>query len=402
MDRDRAVSLLSGLVGIRSLSGEEAEASAWLAAQAGGAGYDRAFVDGAGNAVAELGAPTASRVVVLLGHIDTVPGEIPVRVETQDGAGSVLHGRGAVDAKGPLAAFVAAGARLGSEWARAADLRLVVAGAVEEEAASSKGARFLCSRFDGSREPVPMACVIGEPSRWDRVTLGYKGRLLIDLDTRRAMTHSAGPEASVATAAVGLWNRVEAYCGLWNEGRDKAFDQLLPSLRSIHTESDGLEERATASIGLRLPPEYDPAPLQSAIQEWASGWVGADTVAALARPEPGAELESRVAGPAGTMRVVYRAYEPTWRGDSRNALVRCFLAAIRAHGDDDTRPAFLVKTGTSDMNVVGPAWRCPILAYGPGDSRLDHTPREHLALDEYWRAVLVLERALRGLAGARS
>jgi LysW-gamma-L-lysine carboxypeptidase len=50
------------------------------------------------------------------------------------------------------------------------------------------------------------------------------------------------------------------------------------------------------------------------------------------------------------------------------------------------------------MNVVGPAWQCPILAYGPGDSSLDHTPHEHLALGEYWNAVLVLEQALRNLA----
>jgi [amino group carrier protein]-lysine/ornithine hydrolase len=62
------------------------------------------------------------------------------------------------------------------------------------------------------------------------------------------------------------------------------------------------------------------------------------------------------------------------------------------------RPGFGLKTGTSDMNVVGPAWRCPILAYGPGDSALDHTPHEHLSLDEYWQAILVLEGALRGLA----
>ena len=36
------------------------------------------------------------------------------------------------------------------------------------------------------------------------------------------------------------------------------------------------------------------------------------------------------------------------------------------------------------MNVVGPAWGCPILAYGPGDSRLDHTPEEHVEIEE-WR-----------------
>jgi LysW-gamma-L-lysine carboxypeptidase len=49
------------------------------------------------------------------------------------------------------------------------------------------------------------------------------------------------------------------------------------------------------------------------------------------------------------------------------------------------------------MNVAGPAWGCPILAYGPGDSALDHTPNEHIQLDEYWRAVLILEQALHNL-----
>ncbi|HSB81098.1 MAG TPA: acetyl-lysine deacetylase, partial [Candidatus Methylomirabilis sp.] len=51
--------------------------------------------------------------------------------------------------------------------------------------------------------------------------------------------------------------------------------------------------------------------------------------------------------------------------------------------------------GTSDMNVVGPAWNCPILAYGPGDSSQDHTPHEHLDLAEYHRAISVLTRVLR-------
>jgi N2-acetyl-L-lysine deacetylase (EC 3.5.1.-) len=49
------------------------------------------------------------------------------------------------------------------------------------------------------------------------------------------------------------------------------------------------------------------------------------------------------------------------------------------------------------MNVVGPIWRCPILAYGPGDSNLDHTPDEHILIDEYLRAIKVLEDALRHL-----
>ena len=49
------------------------------------------------------------------------------------------------------------------------------------------------------------------------------------------------------------------------------------------------------------------------------------------------------------------------------------------------------------MNVVGPAWQCPILAYGPGDSTLDHTPQEHVLIEEYLRAIDVLAAALRTL-----
>ena len=52
------------------------------------------------------------------------------------------------------------------------------------------------------------------------------------------------------------------------------------------------------------------------------------------------------------------------------------------------------------MNVVAPVWHCPIVAYGPGDSALDHTPNEHLSLDEYWKAVRVIEQVLNQLAHA--
>src|SRR5947207_10534452 len=98
MDRAAAVELVRGLVAIKSLSRQEAEASKWLADQMQRIGYERAFVDEAGNAVGELGDPSAARTIVLLGHIDTVPGNIPVRIE-----GDLLYGRGSVDAKGPLA-----------------------------------------------------------------------------------------------------------------------------------------------------------------------------------------------------------------------------------------------------------------------------------------------------------
>jgi LysW-gamma-L-lysine carboxypeptidase len=89
--------------------------------------------------------------------------------------------------------------------------------------------------------------------------------------------------------------------------------------------------------------------------------------------------------------------EPPYRGDKSNPLVRAFLAAIRAQGGE---PGFKLKTGTADMNILAPAWGCPCVAYGPGDSALDHTPDEHILLSEYHRAIAVLDAVLRRLAGA--
>ena len=394
-DYTQAVALLAGLVAIPSLSHAEAAASAWLVEQMSAAGYDRAFVDAAGNAVGEMGPADAARLLVLLGHIDTVPGNIPVRIE-ESGAGPVLYGRGSVDAKGPLATAAAAVARLGSAWAHAHNVRLVVVGAVEEEAASSKGARFIRDRFDGVHEPLPDACIIGEPSAWHRVTLGYKGRVLVEMEASQPMAHTAGPDAGVATVAVDFWNWLSAYAAAFNQGRDKAFDQLLPSLRSLRTfTDDAMHDHAVASSGVRLPLDFAIDRFTQDALTWAS--VRAGAISNLQSPNlPISQSPSlTLSGPLTNITLRFSAYEPAWRGDRSNALCRSFLAALRTVAPAE-KLGFVVKTGTSDMNVVGPAWRCPILAYGPGDSSLDHTPHEHVALEEYWRAVRVLEEAVRG------
>lgn len=365
MDRARAVDLVRGLVAIPSLSRHEAPAAAWLANQMRELGFDRAFVDEAGNAVGELGEPSAARTIVLLGHIDTVAGNIPVRIE-----GNLLYGRGSVDAKGPLATFAAAAARLGSAAAAAANLRIVVVGAVEEEAATSKGARFIASRFDGRTDRIPDACIIGEPSHWNRITLGYKGRLLLDLTADQPMAHTAGPDASVASTVVDLWNRVTAHAAEYNAGRDKAFDQLTPSLRRFITATtEEMHDTVDAQFAWRLPVGFDAESFTRQVESW-----------------PG-EVKTRFT-------FTFRGHEHAWRGDRTNALAKSFLAGLRSVAASE-KLGFVLKTGTSDMNVVAPVWKCPIVAYGPGDSALDHTPNEHLDLDEYWKAVNVLEHTLR-------
>ncbi len=411
MDRAAAIELLRGLVAIPSLSHQEAEASAWLVAQMAAVGFERAFVDAAGNAVGELGPADAAQTVVLLGHIDTVPGDIPVRIEATP-AGDTLYGRGSVDAKGPLATFVAAAARLGGAWAHAHNLRLVVVGAVEEEAASSKGARFIRNRFNGVGEPEPVACIIGEPSGWNRVTLGYKGRLLVEMEASQPMAHTAGPNAGVAVVAVDFWNWLSDYAARFNVGRDKAFEQFQPSLRRLATfTDDAMHDHVVAGAGIRLPLDFDVDGFAQELRSWAQERVGEQESGRAREREreqeqaresqlqiisPGIPAALTVAGASMRIALRFSSYEPAWRGDRSNALVRSFLQGLREVAPEE-KLGFVLKTGTSDMNVVGPAWRCPVVAYGPGDSSLDHTPHEHVLLDEYWQAVLVLEQTLRAL-----
>jgi len=342
-----ADSLLIDLVTIPSPSTQEAAAVRHLVTWMAGHGATRAFIDAAGNAIGEFG--TGARAIVLLGHIDTFGAALPVVLD-----GRTLHGRGTVDAKGSLCTFAAAAAAA----TLPADVRVIVIGAVEEEAASSKGAHYAVTQYQ------PEACVIGEPSNWDRITLGYKGRLLIDWRWEGGLGHSAGQITSPGEHAVAFWERVRATAESYNIGQERVFARLDATLQAINTGGDGVHGWAQVTVGLRLPPHADPEPIAAALT--------ADTT--------------------GTPRVY--GMEHAYVADKDNALTRVLRGAIRAEGGT---PAFVHKTGTSDMNIVGRMWGCPICAYGPGDSALDHTPEERIDLDEYARAIRVLTAALEWL-----
>ena len=92
--------------------------------------------------------------------------------------------------------------------------------------------------------------------------------------------------------------------------------------------------------------------------------------------------------------LTFRGHEVAYRSTRETPLAHAFVDAIRAEG---LRPAFKLKTGTADLNVVGPIWQCPIVAYGPGDSALDHTPQEHVDIAEFERSVRVLTRVIQSL-----
>lgn len=349
------ISFLEQLVSIPSPSGEEDAIGEYLVERMSALRF-RVHRDEVGNTIGVIGDPQAQRQVMLLGHMDTVPPDLPVH--RQD---NLLYGRGTVDAKGALAAFVLAAVRAAPKLN---DTRVVVVGAIEEEDPRGRGAHHLLETME-----TPDYVIVGEPSTWEGITLGYKGILSVDYHWVQAGGHSAGQIPGPAEKAVTFWNQVMRYAEAYNHGQEGHFGTLDPALRAFHTVNDGPDEGVEMNIVLRLPPKLDTSELKQKMLDWGSG-------AALSFP----------------------GYEPPYQSEKNTPLVRALLQAIRAEGG---RPRFKMKTGTSDMNVVGAVWSCPMVAYGPGDSTLDHTPEEHIDVREFKRSVNVMARALEILSVKR-
>jgi LysW-gamma-L-lysine carboxypeptidase len=339
---------LESIVRVDSVTGGTDRAVAAFVDGARELGLD-ARRDAAGNAVAVAG--RGPREILLVGHIDTVAPALPVKRD-----GDLLWGRGAVDAKGPLAAFACASARLRD----LATHRIVVVGCCDEEG-ESHGARHLISRHR------PEALVIGEPSGTTGVTIGYKGIVKIRFAVEDDLQHTGAPFPSVPDRGLAFWSAAQMYLAQLHG--ESLFDTPSIKLNEFHTRLlPSGQVRAELSGSARTPP-------------------GFDTEAFLAF------LRAR-AGKSG--RVEVPEWAPAWEGDKNAEITRAFVAAIREGG---MAPRYVKKTGTSDANLLAPAWRCPTVAYGPGDSALDHTPHERLDLREFARSVDVLERVLRRLAG---
>jgi [amino group carrier protein]-lysine/ornithine hydrolase len=338
------VEVLERLVRKYSPSGAEASAVREFVQIARRLGYS-ARTDAVGNGIARRG--TGRPKVVFLGHIDTVEGALPVRRR----AGR-LYGRGTVDAKGPLAAALVAGRALAGPGT------YEVVAAVGEET-DSRGARH---RLRGAR---PDAVIAGEPSGWDGVTIGYKGELQVEVTFRGSRTHYSSPFPTTADRALDWAGAVRAVVA----GRPKGspFHSLTVKVVAFESRREGDAETARVMLDFRLPPSLSTEEL----------------------------LRSLPAAAGATPPTVRVRVEPI-EVDRTNPVAAALLEGVRAAGG---RPTLWRKGGTSDLNLVVPAWRVPGAAYGPGEARLDHTDRESVSLSELGRSVSVLRVALERLRG---
>jgi LysW-gamma-L-lysine carboxypeptidase len=361
--QDQALQLLINLLGIYSPSGEEEVASTFLLKEMKKLGF-RVRRDAIGNVIGEIG--KGKPVVLLCGHMDTVAGHLPLRVEKDK-----IYARGAVDAKGPLAAMIMAAAGVAQEPGFKA--RVVIACVVEEEA-TSKGIKHLIS--DGISADH---AIFGEPSGVANITIGYKGNLHLKIKCKTETGHSSTPWLfdNAIEKAVELWQRIKGSFPPIEKQKSPyhAITACLTKISGGKADSV-IPFESDIDIDIRIPPQFTSIQVFNDIHKVIKQYQDAN---------PKVMVKATIEDSNEPIEV-----------NKNSTLVQALSSSIRKV---KKRAATLLrKTGTGDMNILGRAISVPIVTYGPGDSHLDHTQNEHISISEYLEGIQVYKETILKLA----
>jgi LysW-gamma-L-lysine carboxypeptidase len=319
------------------------------------------MIDEAGNVIGELGAGRPT--VFLCSHMDTVPGHIPLKVTRNE-----IYGRGAVDAKSSLCGMIIAAVESVKEGFNG---RIVVA-AVTDEERDSTGMKCLLKTL-----PTVDYAVFGEPSGIHNITVGYRGRLQIKVVCETPPGHASVPSS--------FDNAIERAYEVWREIQSNLTRGDMKGVTSCITQIRGGEFPNVApgkcdfTVDIRIPLRVASTQVIDEVQETLKRY----------------SLNNRNVNLNMKVEDVTEAFE----ADVRSDLVKAFFHAIKEV--TKVQPKLTRKTGTGDVNVFAAKMKCPTVVYGPGDSKLDHTPNEFIDVHEYVSAIEVYKRAICSLQRGR-
>jgi len=327
------VALTRSLVDIDSTTGREGDAGAWLADFLSGRGYrvtTQPVTNGRFNVLARLDAVPR---VVFSTHFDCVPPFFPSREER-----GLIFGRGACDAKGILAAQIAAAERL----RMAGETRFALLFVVGEERGSD-GARVA----NDQALPDIRFLINGEPTD-NRLGLATRGVLRVRLRATGRAAHSSFPE-------------------LGESAIDKLLDALMV-IRGVRLPDDAILGRTHYSVGL------------------IDGGVAPNVIS----PHASAELLFRTVGEGAAVRAALGVVEGLVSVEQV-----LDIPAVRMHVVSGFETA--VFPYTTDVPLLT-RWGAPLLI-GPGSIHVAHTDEEHLAIDELSAAIDIYESLAIRLSG---
>jgi LysW-gamma-L-lysine carboxypeptidase len=323
-------------------------------------GFRDIHTDDVGNIIAKKG--SGSPKILLCGHMDTVPGRIRVRKE-----GDYLFGRGSSDAKGPLLALLFAAASAQEKTGT-----VIFVGAVDEEG-NATGIKSLTND-----KPDVDYAIFGEPSGTKQITIGYKGRIAINLKINvEDSAHASAPWlAKNAIHESSLFvNEIKNALESGQENKKKGM-MLTATLTEI---KGGLSHNITpkecnSTIDIRIPVDMNCKLIEEKISK---------TVQEIARKQ---QVEAFYS--------IIDETEP-FEAEHNSPLVRALTLGIL--DVEKNRPTLIRKTGTGDMNVIGNQLSIPVVTYGPGDPHAAHTIDEKISIDEYLRGIEVLKKTIQHL-----
>lgn len=326
-------------------------------------GFRNVTIDEVNNVVGEAG--SGSPKLLLCGHMDTVPGYQPTRISK-----GFIYGRGACDAKSSLAAMILAASRFVDRQ----DVGKIIVAAVSDEEGSSVGLKGLLERGVDAEYAI-----FGEPSGLDSITVGYKGRLALNLTCETPSVHASAPWMSenAVERLLEVWQAIKASFAEKNVDGDRyrSITACLTKIRggSSHNVMPG---RCSITVDIRVPPKYTTIQILNEVREIVG------------------RFERDLSFPKFDMQILDQT-EP-FEADRNSPILRALVRAIlKVRGK---RPMLLNKTGTGDMNTLGTALKIPVVTYGPGNPHLSHTRKEGVEIKEFLQSIDIFQAAIVELA----
>ncbi|HEU5119990.1 MAG TPA: M20/M25/M40 family metallo-hydrolase [Candidatus Nitrosocosmicus sp.] len=356
-----AIELLRNTLDIYTPSRSESQLANYLKNICMDLGFEQANIDSVGNMVAVRG--NGDPIILLCGHMDTVPGIVPVRHE-----GDYMYGRGASDAKAPLVSMLLAAADIPKQAGT------IVFAAVVDEEGNATGIKNLVK--DTSLKPH--YAIFGEPSGIENITISYKGRLEIrlmcDVDNS---AHASAPWLALNAIDKGfeVWNILKkAFIEKDTKDTPNKADQVSYSLTEINggTSHNVTPQKCRMTIDIRIPNKKTCDSVLAVFDEHIS------------------ELQNNLNG----VRIRYRVEDKTepFEANISSPLVRALVLSVL--DQRKKRPLLLRKTGTGDMNILGNVLNIPVVTYGPGDPHSSHTIDERVYIPDYLAGIEVYKNAL--------
>lgn len=323
------------------------------------------------NLFARIGSSNQGRHFCFAGHTDVVPvgdtadwADPPFAAEVRDG---VLYGRGAVDMKGAIAAFVAAAAAyLAEAGPPEGAISLLITG--DEEGPSVNGTKKMLPALQGRGERFD-ACIVGEPTNpaamGEMIKIGRRGSLNARLTVAGVQGHVAYPDR----ADNPIHGMLPLLQGLLEPPLDDGHPHFPPSSLQLTSVDVGnattnlIPARSETRFNVRFNANFDGAGLERELRRRLDG---------AGRPyemEVSVSGESFVTAPGELTEIVAEAVEAV----------------------SGARPEFSTSGGTSDARFIKDY--CPVVELGL-ISATAHQVDEHvatadiIALAETYRRIL--------------